>query len=108
MQVIDYKTSTAQSLKKKRDAPGENVQLPFYAYLCNAAAAYLPIDDPSITPLQLDGECDVESIMLRLPSLLAALAHGSGLPANGVDAVCRYCDVRGLCRKGMWEGDRGD
>ena len=107
LQVIDYKTSTAQSLKKKRDAPDENVQLPFYAYLCNAAAAYLPINDPTITPLQLDGECDVEAIMSRLPSLISAIAQGKGLPANGVDMVCRYCDVRGLCRKGMWEEDRG-
>jgi ATP-dependent helicase/nuclease subunit B len=79
------------------------VQLPFYAYLCNAAAAYLPINDQTIAPLQLDGECDIEAIMLRLPALLTALAHGKGLPANGVDTVCRYCEVRGLCRKGMWE-----
>jgi len=102
LQVIDYKTSTRKSLEKKRDAPGENIQLPFYAYLCNAAAAYLPINEASITPLQLDGETDIEAIMLRLPMLLKALAKGAGLTAHGVDAVCKYCEVRGLCRKGMW------
>ncbi len=102
LQVIDYKTSTRKSLEKKRDAPGENIQLPFYAYLCNAAAAYLPINEASIAPLQLDGETDIEAIMLRLPMLLEALAKGEGLTAHGVDAVCKYCEVRGLCRKGMW------
>ena len=102
LQVIDYKTSTRKSLEKKRDAPGENIQLPFYAYLCNAAAAYLPINEASITPLQLDGETDIEAIMLRLPMLLEGLAKGGGLAAHGVDAVCKYCEVRGVCRKGMW------
>ncbi len=102
LQVIDYKTSTRKSLEKKRDAPGENIQLPFYAYLCNAAAAYLPINEASIAPLQLDGETNIEAIMLRLPLLLEALAKGEGLTAHGVDAVCKYCEVRGLCRKGMW------
>ena len=108
LQVIDYKTSTTQSLKKKRDAPGENVQLPVYAYLCSAAAAYLPINDDPVVPLNLDGEAEVEAIMLRLPQLLGAIAHGTGLPAHGVDAVCKHCEMRGLCRKGMWEMARSE
>ena len=26
----------------------------------------------------------------------------AGLPANGTESVCQYCEVRGLCRKGAW------
>jgi hypothetical protein len=27
---------------------------------------------------------------------------GEALKATGPDSVCQYCQVRGLCRKGMW------
>lgn len=103
LQVIDYKTSPSASLKKKRGPEGENVQLAVYAYLCDAAATFLPINEASIAPVALDDETDVEAIVLRLPQLLEALVQKTGLTAHGVDAVCQYCEVRGLCRKGMWE-----
>jgi len=100
--VIDYKTGAAQGLKKKLKDPAEAVQLPFYAWLCEAAAAYLPINEVPVAALELDGETDVEAIVRRLPELLEAIAAGAALPASGVDAVCKYCEARGLCRKGMW------
>lgn len=100
--VIDYKTGAAQGLKKKLKTPDEAVQLPFYAWLCEAAAAYLPISDVPVTVLELDGETDVDAISRRLPQLLEAIAAGAGLPASGIDNVCQYCEARGLCRKGMW------
>jgi ATP-dependent helicase/nuclease subunit B len=104
--VIDYKTGTAQALKKKLRDPAEAVQLPFYAWLADAAAAYLPINEAPVTPLELDGESDVDAISRRLPQLLEAIAAGAALPASGIDAVCRHCEARGLCRKGMWEPPR--
>jgi ATP-dependent helicase/nuclease subunit B len=100
--VIDYKTGAAQGLKKKLKAPDEAVQLPFYAWLADAAAAYLPINETPVAPLELDGETDVAAIGLRLPALLGAIAARAALPAHGVDAVCRHCEARGLCRKGTW------
>ena len=100
--VIDYKTGAASGLRKKLKDPAEAVQLPFYAWLADAAAAYLPIGEAPVSPLQLDGESDVEAISLRLPALLEAIAAGAPLPASGSDAVCRNCEARGLCRKGMW------
>ncbi|MGB9128958.1 MAG: PD-(D/E)XK nuclease family protein, partial [Thiobacillus sp.] len=106
--VIDYKTSAAQGLKKKLKAPDEAVQLPFYAWLCEAAAAYLPINEAPVAALELDGETDVATISLRLPELLEAIARHAALPAHGIDSVCKYCEARGLCRKGMWgEPDEG-
>jgi ATP-dependent helicase/nuclease subunit B len=101
--VIDYKTSAAQNLKKKLKTPDEAVQLPFYAWLCEAAAAYLPINETPVAALELDGETDVAAISLRLPDLLEAIAQHAALPAHGIDAVCKHCEARGLCRKGMWQ-----
>jgi ATP-dependent helicase/nuclease subunit B len=101
--VIDYKTSAASALKKKLKTPAEAIQLPFYAWLAEAAAAYLPINETPVAPLQLDGETDVDAISRRLPELLEAIAAGATLRASGIDAVCQYCEARGMCRKGMWE-----
>jgi len=100
--VIDYKTGAASGLKRKLKAPDEAVQLPFYAWLCAAAAAYLPINEVPVTPLVLDFDTDVDAISRRLPALLEAIAAGAALPASGIDSVCQYCEARGLCRKGMW------
>jgi ATP-dependent helicase/nuclease subunit B len=101
--VIDYKTSAAQNLKKKLKTPDEAVQLPFYAWLCEAAGAYLPINEAPVAALVLDGETDVAAISLRLPALLEAIAQHAALPAHGIDGVCKHCEARGLCRKGMWD-----
>ncbi|WP_296753140.1 PD-(D/E)XK nuclease family protein [Thiobacillus sp.] len=100
--VIDYKTGAAQGLKKKLKDPAEAIQLPFYAWLADAAAAYLPINEIPVIPLELDGETDVDAIGRRLPELLEAIAAGAALPASGIDSVCQFCEARGLCRKGMW------
>ncbi len=100
--VIDYKTGAAQGLKKKLKNPAEAVQLPFYAWLAEAAAAYLPINETPVAPLELDGETDIDAICRRLPALLEAIAAGAALPATGIDSVCQHCEARGLCRKGMW------
>jgi ATP-dependent helicase/nuclease subunit B len=100
--VIDYKTGAASGLKKKLKDPAEAIQLPFYAWLAEAAAAYLPINEVPVAPLELDGETDVDAISRRLPELLEAIAAGAPLPASGIDAACQYCEARGLCRKGMW------
>ena len=101
--VIDYKTGAAQGLKAKLKNPAEAVQLPFYAWLAEAAAAYLPINETPVVPLELNGETDIDAICRRLPELLEAIAAGAMLPAGGVDSVCKHCEARGLCRKGMWD-----
>ncbi len=102
LRVIDYKTRKPRALKNAAEAPEENVQLPFYAWLARAEAAFLPIDDEAVAPIGLNDKTDVEAIGLRLPRLLEAIATGARLPANGIDAVCQYCEARGLCRKGAW------
>jgi ATP-dependent helicase/nuclease subunit B len=102
LRVIDYKTRNLRALKQAAAHPLENVQLPFYAWLARAEAAFLPLDDEAVAPIGLASETDVEAISLRLPQLLEAIAAGAALPANGTDAVCKHCEARGLCRKGSW------
>ncbi len=42
----------------------------------------------------------------KLPSQMRAdidrVWSGDVLKASAPDSVCQYCQVRGLCRKGMW------
>ena len=103
--VLDYKTQSEQVLRSKLKEPGEDVQLACYAYAHEAAdAAFVSIENGKVklvapkedVPLlaQLNAE--------RLVRVMAALRDGAGMPANGIDAACAYCDVRGVCRKGEW------
>lgn len=103
--VLDYKTQSEQVLRNKLKEPGEDVQLACYAYAHEAAdAAFVSIENGKVkrvvpkhdVPLlaQLNAE--------RLVNVMAAIRDGAGLPANGIDAVCGYCEMRGVCRKGEW------
>ena len=103
--VLDYKTQSEQVLRNKLREPGEDVQLACYAYAHEAAdAAFVSIENGKVrlvepkhdVPLlaQLNAE--------RLVNVMAAIRGGAGLPANGIDAVCGYCEMRGICRKGEW------
>jgi ATP-dependent helicase/nuclease subunit B len=38
----------------------------------------------------------------QITTTMQAVAHGAALPANGIESVCQYCEMRGLCRKGAW------
>jgi ATP-dependent helicase/nuclease subunit B len=103
--VLDYKTQGEQLLRNKLKEPGEDVQLACYAYAHEAAdAAFVSIENGKVklvepkedVPLlaQLNAE--------RLVDVMARVRGGAGLPANGVDAACKHCEVRGVCRKGEW------
>ena len=103
--VLDYKTQGEQVLRNKLKEPGEDVQLACYAYAHEAAdAAFVSIESGKVklvepkhdVPLlaQLNAE--------RLVRAMGEIRGGAGLPANGIDAVCGYCEMRGLCRKGEW------
>jgi ATP-dependent helicase/nuclease subunit B len=103
--VLDYKTQGDQVLRNKLKEPGEDVQLACYAYAEDASeAAFVSIEDgkvKTVTPphdvaqlAQLNSE--------RLVQLMESIHAGAGLPANGIDEVCGYCEMRGVCRKGEW------
>ncbi|MDP1847836.1 MAG: exodeoxyribonuclease V subunit gamma, partial [Solirubrobacteraceae bacterium] len=97
--VLDYKTQGEQVLRNKLREPGEDVQLACYAYAHEAAdAAFVSIENGKVklvepkhdVPLlaQLNAE--------RLVQAMGDIRGGAGLPANGIDAVCGYCEMRGL------------
>jgi ATP-dependent helicase/nuclease subunit B len=110
IELIDYKTGSAEALKQQVKQPFEDTQLAFYAALMRdhanepLAASYLALD--SSKGIEVIVHRDVEE---SAQALLAGLAHdlvrlraGAGLPALGEGSVCDFCSARGLCRKDQW------
>ena len=105
--LLDYKTRGAASLREKLKE-GEDRQLAFYAILAGMAfeeAQYLSLDAQgdklSAVPAP-DISAAAATLQAQLTANLDAIAAGSSLPATGVEDVCAYCAMRGLCRKGAW------
>jgi ATP-dependent helicase/nuclease subunit B len=103
--VLDYKTQSDIVLRNKLKEPGEDVQLACYAYAHEAAdVAFVSIENgkvKSVAPKE-DASLLAQFNVERLEHVMHALRGGAGLPANGIAAVCAYCEVRGVCRKGEW------
>jgi ATP-dependent helicase/nuclease subunit B len=105
--VLDYKTKNAQSLRD-RLRQGEDHQLAFYGLLSDrpvTSARYVALE------AMKDKTGDAEALRYvewqqavgeQIVGAMQALAKGAALPASGIESICRYCDVRGLCRKGAW------
>jgi ATP-dependent helicase/nuclease subunit B len=103
--VLDYKTQDAQTLVNKLKEPGEDVQLACYAYAHEAAdAAFVSIENGKVK--LVEPRQDVPQLaqlnVERLVQTIGRIREGAGLPANGIDATCDYCEMRGVCRKGEW------
>jgi ATP-dependent helicase/nuclease subunit B len=104
--VIDYKTGSNTTLRAK--VLGEDVQLAFYGLLApdTDQAVFLglePKDGKLTAHAKQPWPEAVTELRQQLQSHMQAVAQGAPLPANGVDAACQYCDMRGLCRKGSWQ-----
>lgn len=105
--VIDYKAQPATVLKAKLEAPGEDVQLAVYALLWGGpvtAALFLSIERDEVTPVPVEeGLAELaEATRLRLATLYDGMLAGAPLAAQGADAACRHCEMRGLCRRNYW------
>lgn len=105
--VLDYKTKTLQSLRDKlRD--GEDHQLAFYGLLSDlpvAAAHYVSLETSKDRTGDVAAERYDEWLSLlegQIVSNIKAIAAGAPLHANGIEKICVYCEMRGLCRKGAW------
>ncbi len=102
--VIDYKTQSASVLREKAKDAGEDVQLAVYELLLGEEvleAAFLSIDKEVKSFPQQDTRAH-ESLE-RLANIFEEMHEGRPLPAQGLESVCRNCDMRGLCRKDHWE-----
>ncbi|WP_034295748.1 PD-(D/E)XK nuclease family protein [Herbaspirillum sp. RV1423] len=106
--VLDYKTSSLQSLVV-RLKNAEDHQLPFYGLLSGqsmAAAHYVALEtfkDRTGDVAAPDFEHQQQALKQQIVTVMQAVGDGAPLPANGIESVCQYCDVRGLCRKGVWQ-----
>lgn len=105
--VIDYKTQRQEVLRQKVTAAGEDVQLPVYALLWGgpvAVALFLSLEREGVKEVALVGDISAlaDATRDRLGELHDALHEGVPMPAQGVDAVCQYCEMDGLCRRNYW------
>jgi len=105
--LLDYKTRNATALRDKLKQ-GEDRQLAFYAILSGmdfSEAQYLSLDaqgDKLGAVTAPDIVAAGAALREQLTMDLDAIAGGAALPATGVEEVCAYCAMRGLCRKGAW------
>ncbi len=100
--LLDYKTQSRQTLKKKLDPNAEDVQLTAYAWLADATAAgFVMLDADKVDNLDWDADLPAAAEMEgeRLRAVLAGMAQGLPLPAQGAPQVCKWCEMRGLCRR---------
>ncbi len=108
LQVIDYKTGSADALKRKVRDPLEDTQLAFYAALEPGvtSALYLALDDPDAPlPVEHPGVQDSAAELVRqLGAEMARLRAGTPMPALGEEPLCEHCEARGLCRRDHWSG----
>jgi ATP-dependent helicase/nuclease subunit B len=100
--LLDYKTQSRQTLRNKLAADGEDVQLTAYAWLADAAeAGFVTVDTDKVETLDwpegLPEAAQAEAARLR--EVLAGMAEGSPLPAQGAPNTCSWCEMRGLCRR---------
>lgn len=105
--VLDYKTRALPALTARlKDA--EDHQLPFYGLLSGqtmAAAHYVALEmfrDKIGDVAAPDFARQQQVLQEQIVTVMQAVRQGAPLPANGIASVCQYCEVRGLCRKGVW------
>jgi ATP-dependent helicase/nuclease subunit B len=105
--VLDYK-STSQAVLSRRLKQGEDHQLPFYGVLSGEAlvtAAYVPLEASRERIREVEASdfgVWQQSLREQIVHDMRAIDRGAAMPATGPESVCRFCDVRGLCRKGAW------
>jgi ATP-dependent helicase/nuclease subunit B len=111
LELIDYKTGSAQALRQSLRRPTEETQLAFYAALVHAQApdevlqaAYLPLDEghrlQAIAHPDLAGSA--QRLLEGVGHDLARLRQGAPLWPLGQGTACTHCQARGLCRRDHW------
>lgn len=105
--VLDYKTRNIGALRDKL-REGEDHQLAFYGVLSDVpveGALYVALEPTRGKTDAVGAERYDEWQRLLERQIIAsvqAIAQGAPLPASGIERVCAFCEVRGLCRKGGW------
>ena len=111
IELIDYKTGSAEKLKEKMREPLEDTQLAFYAALVGdevpVSASYLAIDRTrGLIQIAHHGVADdARTLVAGIADEMERLRKGAGLRALGEGSACDYCRARGLCRRDHWASD---
>jgi len=121
-EVIDYKNQSMTKIKKRAEHVLEDPQLLIYARAVNEDPASAHLQDHQINhaqwvALKLDIKRDkkllrsqeVEGVSELMPAFdqqitedMQNLWSRKEMIAFAPDGVCKYCEARGICRKGMW------
>ena len=121
-EVIDYKNQSMSKIKKRAEHLLDDPQLLIYARAVNedpesARLQGCKVDQAEWVSLKLDlkrsktlqRSLEVDDVSELLPSFdeqltedMQTLWSGKALTAFAPDGVCKYCEARGICRKGMW------
>jgi ATP-dependent helicase/nuclease subunit B len=105
--VLDYKTRNLQALRDKLKE-GEDHQLAFYGMLSDLPVAYAhyvaleTVKDKTGAADAPNFEDWQRMLEAQLVAAMRAILQGAPLRATGINRVCEFCEVRGLCRKGAW------
>jgi ATP-dependent helicase/nuclease subunit B len=110
--LIDYKTGSAEALKRKVRQPLEDTQLAFYAAISapalaegdTLAALYLALDDRDEVKAIVHPDVgeSAQALLDGLADEWHRLRAGAAMPALGEGPICEFCDARGLCRRDRW------
>lgn len=112
LQLFDYKTGSAASLKEKVRVALEDTQLAFYAAQIlltepagtSLTAAYVALDDRKeiVELTHKDVGRSARTLIEGLSADWARLRRGEPLRALGEGESCAHCEARGLCRRDHW------
>jgi len=111
IELIDYKTGSAEKLKEQVRDPLEDTQLAFYAALVGdevpVSASYLAIDRTRglIQIAHHRVAEDARTLVAGIADEMKRVRAGAGLRALGEGSACDYCAARGLCRRDHWASD---
>jgi ATP-dependent helicase/nuclease subunit B len=117
--VLDYKYQNRDKIKKRADQLMDDPQLLLYTKaietekkiigytVTDADWVALKMDlkkrDSAERALSVDDLGDrVDALEEQLRQDLSAVWSGSPMQAFAPESVCRHCEARGICRKGMW------
>lgn len=105
--ILDYKTKPLQALRDKLKET-EDHQLAFYGILSDVPVAAghfvaLEISREQTGDAEARNYADWQKMLEeQIVRNIRAIGQGAALPAAGIERICVYCEVRGLCRKGAW------
>ena len=114
--VLDYKVQGQKKLQVRDEHFNDDPQLLMYAMALDrqSTGSTHPVNEVEWVSLKPDAN-DKEiylskevtrelrsEIEIQIQKDFQSIWQGKPLIASGPNHVCQYCDVRGICRKGMW------